>query len=80
MYTLTLKVETQGKLLEQCLATEACAWDRSSCAITRTGDALDIVVQAKDATALKATAFSMIQLLSVFETMRKATNHDRQRN
>lgn len=75
MYSLTLQVKQHGKLLEQCLATEVMKWDRSSCTITRKGESIAVEIQAKDVTALKATALTMIQLLSVFETMLKA-HHD----
>ncbi|MBI1969827.1 hypothetical protein HYS48_03980 [Candidatus Woesearchaeota archaeon] len=68
VYTVSLQTEGSPALFHA-LKTEEANWERSRISIQRKPSGVEVTFEAKDATALKASILSIIQLLAVYEKM-----------
>jgi len=57
--------------LYECIAPEEMSYERSSFKIKKTKEGIEFDIEAKDATAFRATLSSISQILLVFEQAKK---------
>ena len=63
----TIIVEGNVGKLEDCLKPDMVDYDRSSCAVKKSGDKIQFDITAKDAVALRATLNAISQSLAIYE-------------
>ena len=71
-YQVTIKVEDKDTY--DCLITEIEQRERSNFNIKKHKDHLTLEIEAKDATALKATLHSITQMLQVYEKIKNGNS------
>ena len=69
-YKIEISAEGDSEILYNCFLSEASDKDRASIKITREKNSVRFKIEAKDATALKASANSIIKLLEVHEKLK----------
>ncbi|MBT3406294.1 hypothetical protein HN419_03935 [Candidatus Woesearchaeota archaeon] len=68
-YSVVVNIKEDVDTVYKCMLTEISERERSLFTIKKDDDRLEFHVEAKDATALRATLSAITQLLSIYEKM-----------
>jgi tRNA threonylcarbamoyladenosine modification (KEOPS) complex Pcc1 subunit len=68
-YSVVVNIKEDVENVYKCMLTEISERERSLFTIKKDNDRLEFHIEAKDATALRATLSAITQLLSVYEKM-----------
>lgn len=79
-YKFTLEISDDADVLAEALLPEISERERSSLKIERKGNSLVVLMDANDATALRATVTSLTKLLIVHEKIKKVKNDSKERS